>query len=231
MKDVLFSKTTLQKIQKARKILLKLAVWLLIAGLVLGAILILIGSWDMIIGRIQGTLLILAPILFASVNNFICMEKGKKSIQIFALLGFVSNLLWGIFAVLLVWKVLPFYWTEEIIATEVDPYGGQLYPSSSELHITPYVRIMLILAYTAVTSFCVSNILAIKETIKSVKPLKITAIVCAAYLWFFGTIVTLLGLDFEFAEKVGQLAGLAGLAFCIATLAAVIISRTYKKNE
>ena len=107
----LFSEATLQKIQKTRKIFLKFAVWILIAELVLGAILILTGSWGIEVGRIQGTFLILALILFVSVNNFIRIEKGNKTIQVFALVGFIGNLIWGIFAFLLMWEIVPFYWT------------------------------------------------------------------------------------------------------------------------
>ncbi len=100
-KNSLFNEDTLQKIQKTRKIFLKFAVWILITELVFGAILILTGSWDIAVGRIQGTFLILALILFVNVNNFIRIEKGNKATQIFALVGFISNLIWGVFAFLL----------------------------------------------------------------------------------------------------------------------------------
>ena len=227
MKNSLFNKDTLQKIQKTRKIFLKFAVWILIAELVLGAVLILAGSWDAAIGRIQGTLLILALILFVSVNNFIRIEKGNKTIQIFALIGFVSNLIWGIFAFLLMWEIVPFHWTEQIMRTS--SYSGYSYPST-KYHMTFYAIIMLIASYAAAGGFWISNLLSIKETIKLVKPLKITAVVCVAYLWIFGTIMTLIGAEFKNVEKLYQLSGLAGLAFGITALAALIISKTNKKK-
>ena len=227
MKDGLFGEDTLQKIQKTRKIFLKFAVWILIAELVLGAVLILTGSWDVAIGRIQGTFLILALILFVSVNNFIRIEKGDKTIQIFALIGFVSNLIWGIFAFLLMWEIVPFHWTEEIMRTS--SYSGYSYPST-KYHMTFYAIIMLIASYAAAAGFWISNILSIKETIKLVKPLKITAVVCVAYLWIFGTIITPIEPEFKDVEKLYQLAGLAGLAFGITALAALIISKTNKKK-
>ncbi|MBR3233341.1 hypothetical protein IKG12_00555 [Candidatus Saccharibacteria bacterium] len=227
MKNSLFNEDTLQKIQKTRKIFLKFAVWILIAELVLGAVLILTGSWDVAIGRIQGTFLILALILFVSVNNFIRIEKGNKTIQIFALIGFVSNLIWGIFAFLLMWEIVPFHWTEEIMRTS--SYSGYSYPST-KYHMTFYATIMLITSYAAAAGFWISNILSIKETIKLVKPLKITAVVCVAYLWIFGTIITPIEPEFKNVEKLYQLAGLAGLAFGITALAALIISKTNKKK-
>lgn len=227
MKNSLFKEDTLQKIQKTRKIFLKFAVWILIAELVFGAVLILTGSWDVAIGRIQGTFLILALILFVSVNNFIRIEKGNKTIQIFALIGFVSNLIWGIFAFLLMWEIVPFHWTEEIMRTS--SYSGYSYPST-KYHMTFYAIIMLIASYAAAAGFWISNILSIKETIKLVKPLKITAVVCVAYLWIFGTIITPIEPEFKDVEKLYQLAGLAGLAFGITALAALIISKTNKKK-
>lgn len=61
---VYLAKIRYKKIQKIRKIFLKFAVWILIAELVLGAILILMGKWNVSIGKIQGTFLILALTLF-----------------------------------------------------------------------------------------------------------------------------------------------------------------------
>lgn len=227
MKNSLLSEDTLQKIQKTRKIFLIFAVWILIAELVLGAVLILTGSWDVAIGRIQGTFLILALILFVSVNNFIRIEKGNKTIQIFALISFVSNLIWGVFAFLLMWEIVPFHWTEEIIRTS--SHSGYSYPST-KYHMTLYAIIMLIASYAAAAGFWISNILSIKETVKLVKPLKITAVVCVAYLWIFGTIMTPIEPEFKVVERLYQLAGLAGLAFGITALAALIISKTNKKK-
>ena len=227
MRDSLFSEKTLQTIQKIRKIFLRCAVWILIAELALGAILILTEGWDNISGRIQGTFLILASILFVSVNNFVRIEKGNKLTQIFALAGFVSNLIWGIFAVLLMWEVVPFVWTEEVMRTS--RYSDYTYPVT-KYHMTIYAKIMLISSFMAVTGFWVSNITSIKDTIKLVKPLKITSTICLLYLLIFGTVATLVEPDFEDIQKLVQLAGFAGLAFTITTLAAYIISRTNKKK-
>ena len=162
-----------------------------------------------------------------SVNNFIRIEKGDKTIQIFALMGFVSNLIWGIFAFLLMWEIVPFHWIEEIMRTS--SYSDYSYPST-KYHMTFYAIIMLIASYVAAAGFWISNILSIEETIKLVKPLKITAVVCVAYLWIFGTIITPIEPEFKDVEKLYQLAGLAGLAFGITALAALIISKTNKKR-
>lgn len=225
--DSLFNISTLQKIQKARKLFLKIAVWILIAELVFGAILILAGTWDVAIGKIQGTFLVLALILFVGVNNFIRVEKGNRVMQIFASAGFMSGLVWGVLALLLMWEVVPYYWTEELMRTG---YSGYSY-SYTAYHMTVYAISMLLFAYAAVACFWISNVMSIRETAKTVKPLKITAIVCIAYLWIFGSIVTPLQPEFKDAEKLYQLAGLAGLAFWITACAALIISKTNGKKR
>ncbi len=227
MEYSLFSKNALLKMQKARKIFLKFAVWILIGELVLGAILILVDSWDIAVGRIQRTFLTLALVLLVSVNNFIRIEKGDKIMQAFALVGFINNLIWGIFVILLMWEIVPFTWAEEIMEASIR--SGYSYPST-KYHMTGYAMTMFISAFAAVAGFCISNILSIKETIKVVKPLKIAAIVCIAYLWIFGTIAVLIELEYKNAEKLYQLAELAGSALGITALAAVIISRTNKKK-
>ena len=226
-KQSLFSSETLQKIQKIRKIFLKFAVWILIAELAFGAILILTEGWGVAVGRIQGTFLVLALILFVSVNNFIRIEKGSEITQVFALIGFFGNLIWGIFFLLLMWEIVPFHWIED--TTRISSYPGYSYPYT-KYHMTFYAMAMLISAYVAAGGFWISNIISIKETVKLVKPLKITAILCVVYLWIFGTIITPIEPEFKDVEKLYQLAGLAGLAFGITALAALIISRTNRKK-
>lgn len=224
----LFSEKTLQNIQKTRKIFLKFAVWILIAELVFGAVLILTESWDIAIGRIQGTFLILSLVLFVGVNNFIRIEKGNRTTQVFALIGFISSLIWGVLAFLLMWEIVPFHWTEEVMRTS--SYSSYSYPVT-KYHMTFYAKAMLLSAFAAAGGFWISNVLSIKETIKIVKPLKVTAIVCIMYLWVFGTIITPIEPEFKDVEKLYQLAGLAGLAFWITVLAALIISKTNREKK
>ena len=200
----------------------------MIAELVLGAVLILTGNWDTFIGRIQGTFLIVAFILFVDVNSFIRMEKGDKTIQFFALVCFISSLIWGIMTLCLLWEIVPTYWVEKTMRAD-DYYYNSSYVGIN-YHMTFYSICMLVLSYAMSAGFWISNVLSIKETIKLVKPLKITAVVCVAYLWIFGTIVTIVELNFENMEKLYQLAGLAGFAFGITALAALIVSKTNKNK-
>lgn len=91
-------------------------------------------------------------------------------------------------------------------------------------------RIFAIALSIASTCFWISNILVIKETIKSIKPLKITAIVCQVYIGIILIIfafVNFISIDGTMLKFL-QLTGLAESAFVITALAAWIISRTHK---
>lgn len=224
MGNSLFSEKTLQTLQKFRKAFLWAAVWILIAELVMGAIIILSGNWSVIIGKIQGSFLIAAAVLFISVNNFIRMEKGNKAIQTFAVVGFISNMIWGILGFLLLWEILPTVWTETV---KTNSYFFSTY---TRYHLTVVAMITLCATYAASGSFWISNVLSINETAKPVKPLKITAVVCMLYLWIFGTVTTLTDPDYSSMDRAYQLAALASVAFSITALAAVIISRTSRKK-
>lgn len=79
MKGSLFSEKSLIKIQKIRKVFLLIAVWILIAELAFGIVLILIGQWNSVIAKVQATFLVLALALFISVNNFIRIEKRQQN--------------------------------------------------------------------------------------------------------------------------------------------------------
>lgn len=229
MKDNLFRPEQLEKIKKMRKVFLWAAVWILIGELALGAILILAQSWNISVGKIQGTFLILALVLFVGVNNFIRMENGDKKMQVFALIGFISNIIWALLAILLIWEALPFYWEEEV--REMSEYARMGYYSYTKYHMTFFSMLMVVAACSAAAGFWISNIMAIKETIKTVKPLKITAIVCIFYGWVYGVISTVAELEYSDAPQLHQLSALAGLAFCATALAAWIISRTNDKDR
>ena len=201
-KQGLFSELTMQKIKKVRKVFLWTAVWLLIGEFVLGAILILTQSWNVSIGKIQGTFLIITAILF------------------------VANIIWAILACLLIWEVVPFNWFERGVRTGI--FGVEY--ETNIYHMTFWAMTMAVALYAALASFWMSNVMAIKETVGAVKPLKITSMVCIVYIWAFGTITTLAEIDAEDALNLYQLSGLAGLAFGITTLAAWIISIANKKK-
>jgi hypothetical protein len=228
MKDSLFSENALQTIKKIRKIFLWTAVWILIGELIMGAIIIISQSWDISIGKIQGTFFLIAVALFVGVNNFIRMEKGNKVIQGFAITSLITNILWLVLATLLIWEAVPFYWHEEGWITGI--FGNKYWGDIS--HTTAIAKIMLILVDIATACFWMSNIMAIKETVKVVKPLKITSIICELYCGVFSVVLTVAELGWNNdTSRWYSLSGLAAFAFLTTALAAWIISRTSGKDE
>ena len=106
MKDnTLFKQTTISKFKKLHEIFLWGATCVLIAGLIIGAILIFADGQFGMLGKVQGTLFFLATMAFISVNNFIRIEKGNKLIQGAALASFVANIVWVVLGILLIWEV------------------------------------------------------------------------------------------------------------------------------
>ena len=152
------------------------------------------------------------------------MEKGNKTIQLLSLIGFISNYIWAVFAILLVWGIVQ--WTDEAVGTIF--YPNNLYTPTIHRHLTIYAIIMLISAYTAAAGFLISNIISIKETIKLVKPLKITSVVCIVYLWVFGTVMTPIEPENESIKRLLSLAALAWMAFQVTAIGAFIISKINK---
>jgi len=102
----IISKENLERIEGIRKYVLKAAIWMLIGGVVLGAIMILLGgtsAYDTI-GKFIGTMLILAVMLVVSVNNFKMVAVKDMTVQSFALFGLITNIFWALFWILLCWN-------------------------------------------------------------------------------------------------------------------------------
>lgn len=115
-------------------------------------------------------------------------------------------------------------------------YGNNTYTSSYTpvtYGISIMTKIMVVSACIASIGFWVSNILVIKDRIKAIKPLKITAIVCQVYCSAFIMVLIFawpVSLNKDMIKWV-ELYGLATSGFVIAALAAWIISRTHKDVE
>ena len=99
--------------------------------------------------------------------------------------------------------------------------------------ITVAAKILIIAASIASIGFWVSNLLAIKDKVKAVKPLKITAIVCVVYDAIFMIVLVLawpINADQNLLKWI-ELTGLTASGFFVTALAAWIISRTHKELD
>lgn len=203
----------MENIKSLRKTFLWAGVCILIGEFLTGAILILTQSFDATIGKIMATFALCAVVLFVGVNNFTRMEKGERIVQGFALTSLIANIIWLILAILMIWEVMAVY-----------TY------SSFTLEMTVMAKIMCVAVNVATTCFLISNVWAIEETVKPVRPLKITALVCELYCGIYGIIV-IFGSTSVMDSRWYALAGLAGFAFIVMALAAVIVSRSGRKKS
>ena len=236
----IFNESALGTIAKIKKGFLWSAVCILIGGFVLGAILIVMGTINELMGKVLETMGILALVLFVGVNNFIRMEKGTKIIQILALVGLVTGLLAAILGILLVWEALPA--VEQISGNgcNSDVYNRKIDGICYDIMIVRYgpsiwAKILSVLASLAGAGFWLSNVMSIKETIKVVKPLKITSVVCEVYCAIYAVVMVFISSSDIYRNEVftrmSALSALAGFAFVVTALAALIISKTSGKKQ
>ena len=212
----LFKESTIENIKKIKKGFLWTAVCILIGEAIIGAILILVQSFNDVLGRVMGTFAACAIMLFFGVNNFSKMEKGDRIVQIFALVSLVFNFIWLILGIMLIWEVTPF----------VENTGKYSY------QLTGLAKGLLVAINIAFMCFLVSNVWSIKETLKPVRPLKITAIICALYCGIYYAVMTLGDVRGVNDGRWHALTGLAVLTFIVMALAASIVSKSgAKKNE
>ncbi|MBQ6461058.1 hypothetical protein IJJ36_01325 [Candidatus Saccharibacteria bacterium] len=220
----LFGDGALGTIKKAKKVFLWSAVCALIGAFLLGAILILSdGANSVGMGKIMGTLFIVSIVLFVGVNNFVRMENANKAIQGFGLASLICNLIWLVIAILLIWEIIP--------ASTYDTARRYGFTYTTAVHLSAMTKIMAMAMSLGAASFWISNVMSIKETVRPVKPLKITAIACEIYCSLFAIVVVLSDVYNYEMDKWYLLSALAGLAFVTSACAALIISKTSGKNE
>ena len=212
----LFSESTIETIKKVKKGFLWTAVCILIGEVIVGAILILAQSFNEVIGKLMGTFALCAVMMFFGVNNFSRMEKGDRIIQSFALVSLIGNIVWLLLSFLFVWEVVPYM-----------EKTGLFY----SYRLTALAKIFSVSLNIAFMSFLVSNVWSIEETLKPVRPLKITAIICALYCGIYAVVMTLGDVQSVNDARWYALTGLAVLAFIVMTCAAAIVSKSGKKKK
>lgn len=224
----IINETNLMKIENIRKWILRIGIWMLVGGVVLGATMILVGgtSSGEIIGKFMGTLFIVALMMMISVNNFKLIASRDATIQVFALVGLVSNLVWAVFWVLLCWN--PDWFTQQVT---VNDCVGRYNHCGSSTRMSFITKIALIASFLSALGFANSNVWAIYEGNKKgmIRPLKITAIICAIYVVIYLTIMALFDFDYssEVSGRFGALAGFMGFVWFVIVITAAILS----KNE
>lgn len=213
----IISEQTLAKIRPFRAVLLRAAVWTFIGSIVLGAILILFVGFkgSEVFLKFVGSVLILAIMILISVNNFKLLESKNGSIQIFAILGLVMNILWAIFWIMAIWGVFDIW----VYRKTIGPY--KIIVGFSIMGKLTFVSTSL-----SALGFFASNIMNIKEYNKQkiIKPLKITAVSCLIYGELFSVITTVsdLSLNINAEGLLGRMSALAIFTSFIWVVAAIV---------
>lgn len=234
----IISKKSLEKLENVRKYVLKSAVWVLVGAVVMGAFLILFGGNGSgeIIGKFMGTLFIIGLMMMISVNNFRRITSENSTVQVFALIGLCSNVMWAILWTLLCWNP---EWALDCAGSRCRGYNCPAYMADVAVSCTQSMLIKFASAfsYLSALGFIGSNVLSIYEGNKKdlIRPLKIAAVVCATYEMLYFTIMAFVGFDrFSYndaSERFLALAGFVGFAWIIIVIVALILSKSEKNKR
>lgn len=207
----IISESSLQRLEGAKKYLLRGAIWLLVGSVVAGAILIMFGGDDSgnAIAKFLATLLVTALMILVCVNNFKMLATRKADVQVYALIGLVSNVVWAILWILVVWL--------------------------ADVNVPEHLaRLAAIFTYLSMLGLIGSNVMNIYEGEKRqlIRPLKITAVVCATYEMLYCTTITITEYTggSEFIGRLGLLAAFVGFVWICIVIAALVISKDEKKK-
>lgn len=221
----IISEETISKLELIKRSLLRVAIWTLVGGVILGAVsILLVGHENGVIAlKLMGTVLILGLMLLISVDNFQKIASRNAAIQVFALIGLIMNLVWAV-----LWIIL--CWMPELRTDCSD--GGWI-----TCHQSILLKVALSTTYLSAMGLFGSNILSINEGEKRsiILPLKITALVCVVYECVYGIVFTVMNVEswFRNAEimlRLGLLSGFVGVAAVVLTLVAFAISRVEKNR-
>ncbi len=217
-------KKTSSSLKQLKKAFLWMAVVILIGEFLFGALVILANDlWTPTLGKVQTSFLLLAVALFIGINNLTRIEERKPSVSGLAWLSLAANVVWLVIGILLIWDMVPAVDTSKV---KVASY----YIATGKASV--WVKLCSVASNLGIGGFLMSNVFAIKETVKQVKPLKVAAAVCWLYVSVFAIIVTFAEIgNYGDWGKWFALSGLAGLAFVVLSIVALIVSRTNAKKE
>ena len=212
---------TITKFETSKKILLKIAIWTMVGGVVLGAVSILVG-WDgdgAMIAKLMGTVLLLGIMLLISVNNFRRIASKEAVVQILAIIGLVANIFWAT-----LWIVM--IWVPELLTDCTDRFVTTCGPSI-------LTKVAVCVSSLSCLGFFGSNVMSIFEGEKRgvIRPLKITCLICILYEYLYAIVLTIM--DFQTSEwsgRFGMLSGFVAFAWIIMVIVALVISSSEKRR-
>ena len=220
-------------IEFIKKNYLKIGVYLLVCGVVLGAIIVATeGAAMQYIGKTIGMLLVIILMMLILADNTKKLASNKKGVQLFALISIITNFMWVILWTLAIWGVF------EILTYEPCDYYPHYYSAYETTRycangITVMGKATLIITLISVLGLFGSNILNIKEyNQKGVfLPLKITTIICLIYS--IGYVISIILFDTTCnptKDRMASLAGFAGFIWIVIWTIMVILSNNAKNK-
>ena len=233
-----YSKETLSKINNYKGLLQKVIIWTLVGGAICGAFFILVGgiAGAEVIAKFMGTLFILAGAALVSLINFSKIEKKESSVQIFATIGVITNILWMVLWILALWGVFDI-WARGQCRT---------YTNSNIVAYCPAIGYSLLgmltmtVSYLSALGFFGAITLDVYEGNKksTIRPLKLTAITCLCYTELHAILRIFTyssnssySSTASISERFDILATFTGFVWFITVVVAAILARHEKNAE
>ncbi len=210
----IFNESTVNVFKSVKNVFRQIATWTLIAGVVLGCILIIFGGdkdFSSIAAKIMGTFFILGIAMLICTNNVHRIENDRPSVQIFALISMFANALWFLLWTICIWTDIKEFTRDSIT----------IYSFAAAASII------------AGFSLVASNTMAIYEGEKkgTILPLKISSIAALSICSIHGIITSFTWID-RFTQtyagstwaRFDTLAGFLGTAWIVLLIVALITS-------
>lgn len=163
--------------------------------------------------KFQGMFWIFAEALLIMVLGLRCIEKGNKASRILALIGLGAGAISILLQLLLVWEVFPY----------MESTGFFSYSLSAMGKITSFATI------TMIASIVGALVMRIKENEKTVKILKIVAVVSGFGIWLITTIM-IFASDLDGISKIMNLEGVFSACFMTGWITALVVSKMNQKD-
>lgn len=207
MKDEsLFGQSTIEKITKTRKIFQKITVGLVIGLFALLAVFIIVGvNNNEVIVKIFSLLTVWVISILIAMSNFKCIEKKQRMAQFFSIVSLATCAIWMVIS---------------SVNALVD----------NEWMSTPLAKFLSIVSDTMLCGLFGAWIVTVKENGGPIKPLKITALSCLAFVWFYAILMVLARVE-DLNPTFTALAGLAMVAFMVTWAMAASISKRNNKEK
>lgn len=218
MKSIV-SEENIKKLSSSRKILGRIAVGIVIAGVVLGALMILAGTDGGAFGSVVGTM-ISAGLALVSTSIALRLLESKKPVpQIFGIIGGIFGLIWALVSIINAWMPQATY-----------SYCGGIFEDGC-IAGSAMTKIVSITGYLTLFGLICGGIMNMYEGKRKdiILPLKITSAVLIGFELLYSIVVTMIGRVTN--ERIMMLAVFAMAIWVIVIIITAVMSKNEKKRD